>query len=239
MPNLTVLLDSVAAMHQHMPDHGPDPAAAAIIAQLAGADGIAIHLREDRRDVQERDVRAIRQLVGCGLILHMAPTSEMVGFALDIKPERVILVPQINNETSQEGVLDLIIHAKNLFETVDTLQSTGISVGICIAPEPEQTKLAHQIRAGWVQIHAGRLHAATTATRRVQEMGRITDTIKMAHKLRLKIAVGHGLDLKLLKLFKGLPEIDEFSFGQSLIANALLKGMQTTVGDTIDLIRTL
>ncbi|MEJ2661052.1 MAG: pyridoxine 5'-phosphate synthase [Desulfobacteraceae bacterium] len=239
MPNLTVVLDGVAAMRQIMPDHGPDPAAAAIIAQLAGADGIAIHLREDRRDVQERDVRTIRQLVDRRLILHMAPTSEMVGFALDIKPERVILVPEINHETTQERVLDLIIHAKNLFETVDTLQSTGISVGICIAPEPEQTKLAHQIRASWVQIHAGRLFAAVSAERRGQEMGRITDTVKMAHRLRLKIAIGHGLDLKLLKLFKGLPEIDEISIGQSLITDALLKGMQTTVCDTIDLIRAL
>ena len=88
MPNLTVVLDSVAAMRQIMSDHGPDPAAAAIIAQLAGADGIAIHLREDRRDTQERDVRAIRQLVDRHLILHMAPTSEMVGFALDSKMNR-------------------------------------------------------------------------------------------------------------------------------------------------------
>lgn len=239
MPNLTVVLDSVAAMRQIMLDHGPDPAAAAIIAKLAGADGIAIHMREDRRDTQERDVHAIRQLVDRRLILHMAPTSEMVGFALDIKPERVVLVPGINHETTQERVLDLIIHAKDLFETVDTLQSTGISVGICIAPEPEQTKLAHQIRATWVQIHAGRLHAAASATRRGQELGHITDTVKMAHRLRLKIAVGHGLDLQLLKLFKKLPEIDEFSIGQSLIADALLKGMRTTVGDAIDIIRTL
>jgi pyridoxine 5-phosphate synthase len=239
MPNLTVVLDGVAAMRQAMPDHGPDPAAAAIIAQLAGADGIAIRLREDRRDVQERDVRAIRQLVDRRLILHMAPTSEMVGFALDIKPERVILVPEINQETTGERVLDLIIHAKNLVETVDTLQSTGISVGICIAPEPEQTKLAHQIRAGWIQIHAGRLNAAGSAERRAQEMSRITDTVKMAHRLRLKIAIGHGLDLRLLKLFKGLSEIEEFSIGQSLMVDALLKGMRTSVGDTIDLIRTL
>jgi pyridoxine 5-phosphate synthase len=239
MPNLTVVLDGVASMRQAMPDHGPDPAAAAIIAQLAGADSLAIHLREDRRDVHERDVRAIRQLVDRRLILHMAPTSEMVGFALDIKPERVILVPEINQETTGERVLDLIIHAKNLVETVDTLQSTGISVGICIAPEPEQTKLAHQIRASWIQIHAGRLHAAGSAERRTQEMGRVTDTVKMAHRLRLKIAIGHGLDLRLLKLFKGLSEIDEFSIGQSLMADALLKGMRTSVGDTIDLIRTL
>jgi pyridoxine 5-phosphate synthase len=239
MPNLTVVLDSVAAMRQIMPDHGPDPVAAAIIAQLAGADGIAVHLREDRRDTQERDVRMIRQLINRRLILHMAATSEMVGFALDIKPERVVLVPEINHEPPTERVLDLIIHAKNIFETVDTLQSTGISVGICVAPDPEQAKLAHQIRASWIQIHAGRLHAAASAQRRQQELGRITDTVKMAYKLRLKIAIGQGLDLRSLKLFKGLSEIDEFSIGQSLIADALLKGMRTTVGDAIESLRNL
>ena len=239
MPSLTVVLDSVAALRQTMPDHGPDPVAAAIIAQMAGADGIAVHLREDRKQTQERDVRMIRQLIDKRLILHMATTSEMVGFALDIKPERVVLVPEINDETLRERGLDLVIHSKNIFETIDTLQSTGISVVICIAAEPEQTKLAHQIRASGVQIHAGRLHAAASAAARRQELDRITDTVKMAHKLRLNISIGHGLDFNLIKLFKGLPEIDEFSIGQSLITRALLKGMQSAVSDAIGLIRAL
>jgi pyridoxine 5-phosphate synthase len=239
MPSLTVVLDTVAAMRLMMPEHGPDPVAAAIIAQLAGADGIAVRLREDRRYTQERDVRMIRQLIDRCLILHMAATSEMVGFALDIKPERVVLVPEISDETPGERGLDLIIHSKNIFETVDTLESTGISVDICIAPEPEQAKLAHQIRASGVQIHAGRLHAAASVPNRRQQLAHITDTVKMAHKLRLKIAIGHTLDFNLIKLFSGLHEIDEFSIGQSIIANALLKGMQSAVRDTIDLIRTL
>lgn len=239
MPSLTVVLDSVAGMRQIMPDHSPDPVAAAVIAQLAGADGIAVHLREDRLYTQERDVRMIRQLIDKRLILHMAATSEMVGFALDIKPERVVLVPEITDETPRERGLDLIIQSKNIFETVDTLQSTGISVVICVAAEPEQTKLAHQIRASGVQIHAGRLHTAASAATRRQEMDRITDTVKMAHKLRLNIAIGHGLEFNMIKLFKGLPEIDEFSIGQGLITRALLKGMQGAVSDTIDLIRAL
>ena len=239
MPSLIVVLDTVAAMRQFMPEHGPDPVAAAIIAQLAGADGIAVRLREDRRYTQERDVRMIRQLVDKGLILHMAATSEMVGFALDIKPERVVLVPEISDEPPGERGLDLIVHSKNIFETVDTLQSTGISVDICMPAEPEQVKLAHQIRASGVQIHAGRLFAAASISNRRQELARITDTVKMAHKLRLKITIGHGLDFNLIKLLKGLPEIDEFSIGQGLITRALLKGMQDAVSGAVDLIRAL
>jgi len=238
MPTLTVVLDTVAAMRHLMPEHGPDPVAAAIIAQLAGADGIAVRLREDRRYTQERDVHMIRQLIDKRLILHMAVTSEMVGFALDIKPERVVLVPEISDAPHGERGLDLIVHSKNIFETVDTLQSSGISVDICTAAEPEQVKLAHQLRAGGVQIHVGCLHGAVSVSNRRQELDRITDTIKMAHKLRLKITVGHGLDFNLIKLLRGLPEIDEFSIGQSIITHALLKGMQRAVSDTIDLIRT-
>ncbi len=239
MPGLTITLDYVGAMRHIMTEHGPDPVAAAIIAQLAGADGIAVRLREDRQYIRERDVRIIRQLINKGLILHLAATSEMVGFALDIKPERVVLVPEISDETPKERGLDLIIHSKNIFETVDALQSTGIAVTICIAAEPEQAKLAHQIRASGVQIHAGRLNAASSAAIRQQELARITDTVKMAHKLRLKIAIGHGLDFDLIKCFRGLREIDEFSIGQSILVDALLKGMPQAVKDTIDLIRTL
>ncbi len=239
MPSLTIVLDTVAGMRQIMPEHGPDPAAAAVVAQLAGADGIAVRLREDRRHTQERDVRMIRQLINTGLILHMAATSEMVGFALDIKPERVVLVPEISDETPDGRGLDLIVHSKNIFETVDSLQSTGISVDICIAAEPEQTKLAHQVRASGVQIHVGRLHLAASMSNQRQELDRITDTVKMAHKLRLKISIGHGLNFNLIKLFKGLPEIDEFSIGQSIITRALLKGIPGAISDTIDLIRTL
>jgi pyridoxine 5-phosphate synthase len=239
MPSLTIVLDYVACLRQIMTINGPDPVAAAIVAQLAGADGVAVHLREDRRYLQDQDVRLIRQMVDRRLILHMAATSEMVGFALDIKPERVVLVPRITDEGAGDKGLDLIIHSKNIYEIIDTLQSTGISAGVCISADPEQAKLAHQIRAEWVQIHAGHLQAATSRATRRQALDRIIDTVKMARKLRLNIAIGHGLDMRLIKLFKGLSEIDEFSIGQSLIAHALLKGMQGAIGDTIDVIRAL
>jgi pyridoxine 5-phosphate synthase len=239
MPSLTVMVDHVAGLRQMMASRNPDPSAAAILAQLGGADGIAIQMQEDQYAVPESDVRLLRQIVSSRLILHIAPTSAMTGLALDVKPERVILEPEAQDETTPDYGIDLVVHGKEIFETVDTLQSNGISVGICIPAEPEQAKLAHQIRADWIQIHAGRLKTAALPETQVKELDRIIDTVKMAQKLRLRISIGHGLDDRLIKLFKGIPEIDEFSMGQSLIAKAVLKGMQDAVSSTIDLIRTL
>ena len=162
MPSLTVVVDHVASLRQIMRSASPDPCAAAIVAQLAGADGIAVHMREDHQPIQESDLRLLRHAVQNRLILHMAATSEMMGLALDVKPERVVLVPGIRDEAPVDEGLDLIVHSKNIFEIVDTLQSNDISVGVCIKAEPEQAKLAHQIRADWVQIHAGRLKTAAS-----------------------------------------------------------------------------
>ncbi len=239
MPSLTVRLDHVAELRQIMESRHPDPVAAAIIAQLANADGIAIQLQEDQYAVHESDVRLLRQTVSAKLILHIVPTSAMTGLALDVKPERVVLEPLTQDDAPPDYGIDLIVHGQEIFETVDTLQSNGISVGICIPADPEQAKLAHQIHTDWVQIHAGRLKEAASSETQGKELDRIIDTIKMAQKLRLRISVGHGLDDRLIKLFKGVPEIDEFSLGRSLIAKALLKGMESAVASTIDLIRTL
>ena len=239
MSSLTVVMDYVAELRQIMQSDMPDPVAAAIMAQLAGADGIAVHLREDRKHVQERDLRLLRQTIRSKLILLCAPTLEMTGFALDIRPERVVLVPRIAEETPADYGLDLIVHSKDIFETVDTLQNNGISVGVSIPADPEQAKLAHQIHADWVQIHAGKLQAAASPDSQSQELDRMIATAKMAHKLRLRISIGHGLDSRLIKLFKGIPEIDEFSLGKGITALALMKGMERAVADTINLIRTL
>ena len=239
MPSLTVRVDHVAGLRRLMASRDPDPAAAAIIAQMAGADGIAVQMQEDQYAVHESDVRLLRQIVSARLILHIAPTSAMTGLVLDIKPERVILEPEPREESTTDDGIDLILHGKEISETVDALQSNGISVGICIPAEPEQVKVAHQIRADWVQIHAGRLKAAASSETQRKELDRMIDTVKMARKLRLHISIGHGLDDQLIKLFKGIDEIDEICLGQSLIAKAVLKGMQEAVGSTIDLMRTL
>jgi pyridoxine 5-phosphate synthase len=239
MTSLTVLVDQIASMRENARFAGPDPVSVAVVAELAGADGIGVYMREDRQNIQEQDLRLLRQTVRGRLIVHMAPTSEMVGIALDIKPERVVIVPELGESGPPEDGLDLMMHGERIFETIDSLQSNGISVGVSITAEPEQAKMAHQIGAIWIQIHAGRLQSATTPASQTQALDKIIDTVKMAHKLRLRIAVGGGLDYRLIQLFKNQHEIDEFSLGHHLVTRAVLKGMEPAVQEMIGLIRTL
>jgi pyridoxine 5-phosphate synthase len=237
MPSLTVMLDAVAALRLAMHYSTPDPVAAALMAELAGADGIGFYLQEDLRYWQERDIRLLRQTVCSRLIMLMAPTSEMVGNALELKPERVIVMPEIQKERPQEIGLDLTGHGKVLYETVDTLKSNGISVGLCIQPEAHQAKLAHQLRADWALIQAGELRAANSPPTQHQALTKLIDCIKMAHKLRLHVAVGRGLDHRLIKLFRGTTEIDEFLIGRDIFARAILVGLDRAVQEMLALIR--
>ena len=154
MAGLAVNIDHIATLREARKANYPDPIAAAIIAELAGADGIVCHLREDRRHVQDRDVRLLRKIVQSKLILEMAATSEMVGIALDVRPELVTLVPENREEVTTEGGMDLIVH-NTIGETIGALQNNGIPVSLFIDPEPEQIKLAHQAGANMIEIHTG------------------------------------------------------------------------------------
>ena len=239
MAGLAVKINQVAVLREARKSTFPDPVAAALMAELAGADGIAVHLRNDRRDIRDRDVRILRQTIQSKLILEMAATTEMVGMALDIKPDHVTLVPGKREEFSAEGGLDLVVHKYEITETVDTLQNSGIPVSILIDPEPEQLKQAHRTNAGIVEIHTGAFCEAKTAQKRHQAFLRIVDAIKLAHKLNLRVKAGSSLCYKSIKTFSGLNEIDEFSIGHSVVSRAVLTGMEKAVKDMIDLIRAL
>jgi pyridoxine 5-phosphate synthase len=239
MAGLAVKIDHVAALRESRKSQFPDPVAAAVIAEVAGADGIAVHLRKDRRDIRDRDVRILRQTIQSKLILEMASTTEMVGMALDIKPDHVTLVPEKREEFSVEGGLDLVVHKDEIRETVDTLQNSGIPVGILIDPEPEQLKQAHRTNAGIVEIHTGAYCEAKTAQKRHQAFLKIIDAVKLAHKLNLSVKAGRSLCYKSIKAFGDLNEIDEFSIGHSIVSRAVLMGMEKAVKEMIDLIRAL
>jgi pyridoxine 5-phosphate synthase len=239
MAGLAVKIDHVAALRETRKSPFPDPVAAAVVAELAGADGIVVHLREDRRNINDRDVRILRQTIQTKLILEMASTSEMVGMALDIKPDHVTLVPEKREEFSTGGGLDLVVHKDNIRETVDTLQNSGIPVGILIDPEPEQLKQAHRTHAGIVEIHTGAYCEAKTTKIRHQTFFKIVDAVKLAHKLKLNVKAGRRLCYRSIKAFSGLDEIDEFSIGHSIVARAILTGMEKAVKEMIDLIRAL
>ena len=239
MSGLAVKIDQVAALREAKKSSSPDPVAAALMAELAGADGIVVHLREDRRDISDRDVRILRQTIQSKLILEMASTTEMVGMALDIKPDHVTLVPEKREEFSTGGGLDLVVHKEEIRETVDTLQNSGIPVGILIDPEPEQLKQAHRTNAGIVEIHTGTYCEAKTTRTRHQAFLKIVDAVKLAHKLKLNVKAGRRLCYKSIKAFSGLEEIDEFSIGHSIVSRAVLTGMEKAVKDMIELIRAL
>lgn len=239
MASLAVNVDHVATLRQARGAAYPDPVAAAVIAELAGAEGIVVHLREDRRHIQDRDVKILRQVVQSKLILEMASTPEMIGIAFDIQPDIVTLVPEKREELTTEGGLDLIVHQNAIAETVETLQNSGIPVSIFIDPDPDQIKLAYQINASMIEIHTGTFCDAKTSSKKKQAFAMIVDAVKFAHKLKMEVNAGHGLCYNTIKAFKGLSEINEFSIGHSIISRAVLVGMENAVKEMQALIREL
>jgi pyridoxine 5-phosphate synthase len=239
MAGLAVNVDHVATLREARKSSYPDPVAAAILAELGGADGIVVHLREDRRHIQDRDLRILRNIVQTKLILEMACTNEMVGIALDVQPDLVTLVPETQEEVTTEGGLDLISRDNAIAEIVGTLQDSGIPVSIFIDPSPEQIKVAHQINATMVEIHTGIFCDAEGAAKRERAFSDIVDAAKFARKLNLGVNAGHGLCYNTIKTFKGLHEIDEFSIGHSIVSRAVMVGMEKAVKEMLALIKDL
>jgi len=240
MAGLAVNIDHVATLRNTREGVSyPDPVAAAVLAELAGVNGIVVHLRKDRRHIQDRDLKILRKIVQTKLILEMASTDEMVGIALDIKPDLVTLVPERREELTTEGGLDLIVHKNAAAETVGTLQNSGIPVSIFIDPDPDQIKLAHRIDTTMVEIHTGTFCEAKTYKKRNRAFSNIVDAAKLAHKLRIGVNAGHGLCYNTIKAFKGLHEIDEFSIGHSIVSRAVLVGMERAVKEMLALIKGL
>ena len=185
MPSLSVNIDHIATLREARKVAYPDPVAAAVLAELAGAEGIVVHLREDRRHIQDRDVRLLRETVQTKLILEMAATSEMIDIAMEIMPDLVTLVPEKREELTTEGGLDLISQQNNAGEAVAVLRQAGIPTSIFVNPDPEQIKLAHQINAAKVEIHTGTFCDAVTPEkrrpgvfddRRVRQIGQSAET---------------------------------------------------------------
>lgn len=239
MAQLAVNVDHVATLREARGINYPDPVGAAVAAETAGADGIVVHLREDRRHIKERDVRLLRKIVQTKLILEMASTNEMLGIALDIKPDCVTLVPEKREELTTEGGLDLITHQDHIREAVTTLKNAGIAVCIFIDPDLDQIKIAHKIDADMIEIHTGAFCDAVTKLQKQREFLRIVDAAKIGTKLKLEVNAGHGISYNTIKAFKGLMEISEFSIGHSIVSRAILTGMEQAVRDMKQLILAL
>jgi pyridoxine 5-phosphate synthase len=240
MAGLAVNVDHVATLRNTRGDVGyPDPVAAAVMVELAGADGIVVHLRGDRRHIHDRDLKILREVVQTKLILEMASTDEMVGIALEVKPDLVTLVPESHEEITTQGGLDLVVHRNAIAETVYALKRGGIPVSLFIDPDPDQIKLAHQIDTTMIEIHTGTFCQAKTHQKRNQAFSNIVDAAKLAHKLRMGVHAGHGLCYNTIKYFKGIHEIEEFSIGHSIVSRAVLVGMESAVKEMLALIKAL
>ncbi len=239
MPGLAVNVDHVATLREARKINIPDPVTAAAMVELAGADGVVVHLREDRRHIQDRDVRLIRETITTKLILEMAASSEMIAIALEIKPNLVTLVPEKREELTTEGGLDLHLHKNVVSDAVQTLHKGGIPVSIFVDPDLDQIKLAHRIVANCVEIHTGTFCDAETPRKRSEAFEKIVNSVKLAQKLNLGVNAGHGLGYQTIKAFKGLSGIDEFSIGHSIIARAVFVGIDRAVSEMIALIKEL
>lgn len=239
MPQLAINVDHVATVRQARGVEEPDPVTAAALAELAGADGIVVHLREDRRHIRDRDVHILKQTIKTKLNLEMASTSEMHRIALQIKPHMVTLVPERRQELTTEGGLDAKLHKDNLKQYVAGLRDQEIAVSLFINPDLEQVKAAHWIGSDFVEIHTGIFSDAETFESKEFEFARIKDAVKLASKLGLGVNAGHGLDYRNITWFRGLKEIDEFSIGHAVVSRAVLVGFERAVREMVDLVRTL
>lgn len=229
MLTLGVNIDHVATIRQARRTVEPDPIAAAVLAELGGADGITVHLREDRRHIQQRDVRLLRQTVRTHLNLEMAATEEMVAIALDIKPDYVTLVPEKRKEITTEGGLDVIGIFPRALQVVEKLQGMGIPVSWFIDADPEQIDAAAATKAQFIELHTGKYADATDAKLKAQELELLHKGCSRAIAHHLRVNVGHGLTYWNVRPVACLPGVEELNIGHSIISRAVLVGMERAV----------
>jgi pyridoxine 5-phosphate synthase len=234
---LSINIDHVATLRQARGGVEPDPVGAAHLCELAGADGIVCHLREDRRHVTDRDVRLLRDTVKTKLDLEMAATEEIVRIALATKPELATLVPERRAELTTEGGLDVVGQKQALREVIRKLQDGGIEVSLFIDPLPEQIEAAHDAGSTTIEIHTGAYANARLTRERQPLLEQIAGAARMASRLGMNVHAGHGLDYLNILPLKGIPEIAEVSIGHAVIARAVMVGMDRAVREMVDLVR--
>jgi pyridoxine 5-phosphate synthase len=237
MAKLGLNVDHIATVRQARGGVEPDPVAAAALGELAGAEGITIHLREDRRHIQDRDLEILRRTVKTKLNLEMAATQEMVRIALKTKPEQVTLVPEKRQELTTEGGLDVILNLKSITDAVKRLRDGNIVVSLFVDPSQEQIKSASKSGADYIEIHTGAYAEATSWKEQERELEAIDTSIKLARKVGLGVNAGHGLNYVNIKPLAALGGIEEYNIGHSIIARAMLVGLDRAVRDMVELIK--
>jgi pyridoxine 5-phosphate synthase len=233
---LGVNIDHVATLRQARKGRYPDPVAAAALAELGGADQITLHVREDRRHVNDRDLDLLRKTVNGTLNLEMAAVQPMVNLALQHRPDTVTLVPERREELTTEGGLDVLSNGDEIRRVARSLRDGGMEVSLFVDPDLEQVKAGHRADAQAVELHTGRYCDARGQRDRGRELSRIVESAKAAAKLGLRVAAGHGLDYWNVKPVAAIEEITELNIGYAIVCRAVLIGIEQAVRDMKDLI---
>jgi pyridoxine 5-phosphate synthase len=225
---LGINIDHVATVRQARRAPYPDPVHAALLAEQAGADNITLHLREDRRHIQDRDVRLLRPLIQTRMNLEMGLTEEMLGIAIEVRPHDVCLVPENRREITTEGGLDVAADVERVAQGVQRLAAAGSRVALFIAPELDQVEAARRSGAPVIELHTG-TYAEATGGNRARELGRLTAAARRAASLGLEVHAGHGLTYHNVQPVAAIPEVVELNIGHCIIARAIFSGLEAAV----------
>ena len=228
---LGVNIDHVATLRNARGTSYPDPVLAAGLAEQAGADGITVHLREDRRHITDRDVEILRQTLQTRMNLEMAVTEEMVAIACRIKPHFVCLVPEKRQEVTTEGGLDVAGQLAKVQDAVSRLAAVGTQVSLFIDADHQQIDAAVAVGAPYIEIHTGRYADATSTAEQLEELARIQEAARYAHGLGLRVNAGHGLHYHNVKPIAAIPEMEELNIGHAIIGRAVFEGLPAAVAE--------
>lgn len=235
---LAVNIDHIATIREARKSDEPDPVAAAAICELAGAQGITVHLRGDRRHIQDRDVELLRRTVSTHLNIEMAATAEMVRIAQTVKPHQVTLVPERRDEVTTEGGLDVVLHAANVEKVTRQLLDSGIDVSLFIDPDLDQIRQAHKLRAPRIEINTGKYTEAWSRRGNWNgELEKVANAAKAARKMGITVLAGHGLNYRNIDGIAFINDIEELNIGHSIVARAALGGLDAAVREMIALMR--
>jgi len=237
MIRLGVNIDHVATVRQARRGQEPDPVAAAVLALLGGADGITVHLREDRRHIQERDVRLLRPIVTNRLNLEMAAVDTIVELACAIKPDEATLVPERREELTTEGGLDVVTHQKIVAASMKRLIDAGIEVALFLDPDDRQIEIAKVLGARAVEIQTARYSEARTAANRQRELTLLQEAADFARQRGLHVHMGHGLNYVNVQAVARIGGVEELNIGHSIVSRAVLVGMERATCEMKDAIR--
>lgn len=230
-------VDHVATLRNARGEVQPDPVTFALMAEQYGVDGIVIHLREDRRHINERDLRLLKELVTTKIDLEMAAVDEIIDIACDVQPELATIVPERRQELTTEGGINVIDNITHLRQTIKTLHESDIAVSLFIEPDLNQIDAAAEINADIIEIHTGHYANAVGEDNIFDELERVRIAAKHAKKLGLGVNAGHGLNYINMKEFVAIPDIDEVSIGHAVIARSIIVGIEKAIKEMIVLTR--